>query len=74
MKITESQLKNIVRRVINEEIASFSPRDRQWNDIVIWVNAQVKNGASEEEIKGAFDDTLSTVFAGIKKRKTLSGE
>ena len=42
--------------------------------MVIWVNAQVKGGASEDEIKASLDQTLDTVFAGIKKRKALSNE
>lgn len=71
MKITESQLRKMIRDVMNEEVADFSPRDKIWNDLIKWINTQEAQGAKEDEIKASIDKLLSTAFTGIKRRKSL---
>ena len=74
MKLTESQLRQIIKKVVKEEAEMISPRDKEWNSILGWVDLQIRKGASEDDVKDSFDRLLNTVFAGIKKRRTLSAE
>ena len=74
MRITESQLRKIIKKVLNEEVSGISARDPVYNEIVKWMNSNVS--ADDDIDRAAYElvKTIKAAAAGIRKRKSLSNQ
>jgi len=60
MKLTENQLRRIIRKTLSE--ANITDPDSLWDAFANAISDAIRNGISEAEIIDAFESALATVL------------
>lgn len=67
MKLTENQLKNIIRKTLTE--VNIVDTDDLWDSFANSIHDAISNGIPEEDVRYAFESALEQVLDSIQYQR-----